>query len=253
MNVVKLVKVADEGNRFERWAGQRLRNLERAHDRHLAAQRARRGLRGLEPELVVAAALQVLDEVGLEGLSIRAIAERIGVRGPALYWHFRNKQALLDEMAEAMLADRADQLKGPAEGEPWWDWLAELARWLRRALVSHRDGARVFAGVTLPFVPTFIYLEDLAVGTLHEAGFSWLDALRAMAALHVYVVGATIEEQSMPSTEDVGEHQGSFPDPARYPSLAAAFGDFDFDADAGFEHGLGLIIAGLRSTRIENP
>src|SRR5215470_14639662 len=143
----------------------------------------------LDPEAVVRAALGVLDEHGLDGLSIRVIAERLNVRGPALYWHFRNKQALLDEMAEAMLAERASELRPPVSGEAWWEWLAHSTTWLRRAVVSRRDGARVFAGVTLPSVPTFLWLEDMAIGFLHAAGFSWPEALRAFATLHVFVVG----------------------------------------------------------------
>jgi TetR/AcrR family tetracycline transcriptional repressor len=235
--------VTEDQKGFGRWGGERGPG---GHDRVLR-HRLEQRLRRLEPHAVVHAALQVLDEAGLEGLSIRAIAERVGVRGPALYWHFRDKQALLDEMAEAMLADRADQLRRPAEGEPWWDWLAETARWLRRAVVSHRDGSRVFAGVTLPSVPTFLYLQDLAIGVLHDAGFSWEQALQGVVSLHVYVVGATIEEQSMPSPAVIQRFEGVFPDADRNPSLAAAFAQFDWDADAGFEHGLGLILAGLRA------
>jgi len=196
---------------------------------------------------VVRAALEVLDQNGFDGLTIRAIAERLNVRGPALYWHFRNKQALLDEMAEAMLAERASELRPPVSGEAWWEWLAHSATWLRRAVVSRRDGARVFAGVTLPSVPTFLWLEDMAIGFLHAAGFSWLEALRAFATLHVFVLGATIEEQSMPPPEVIEEFRGTFPDAVRYPSLAAGFVEFEFDADSGFADGLELILTGLRS------
>ena len=47
-------------------------------------------------------ALRLLNEVGLDGLTLRAIAKELGVQAPALYWHFKNKQALLDEMATVM-------------------------------------------------------------------------------------------------------------------------------------------------------
>jgi len=238
LNGVKLVKVRDDERGFRRWGERRSRRADRVFQHHL---------RRLDPDAVIRAAVEVLDHTGLEGLTIRAIAERLGVRGPALYWHFRNKQALLDEMAEAMLADRAGELRPPADGEPWWEWLAESARWLRRALLSRRDGARVFAGVTLTSQPTLLQMQDLAIGVLHGAGFPWSEALRAVATLHVYAVGATIEEQAMPPPDVLEELGETFPDPLQYPSLAAGFAEFDWDPDSGFEQGLQLILAGLRS------
>jgi AcrR family transcriptional regulator len=58
----------------------------------------------LQPNTVIRAALDLLNEVGVDGLTTRKLAERLGVQQPALYWHFRNKRALLDALAEAMLA-----------------------------------------------------------------------------------------------------------------------------------------------------
>lgn len=214
--------------------------------RQQMARRAR-----LKPETVARAALDVLDDRGLDGLSIREIAKRLGVRGPALYWHFRNKQALLDAMAEAMLAAHADRLRRPHPGEPWWEWLAWTAQWLRGALRSRRDGARVFAGTTMPVETTFLRMLNMEVEVLHAAGFSRVDALRAGITVYLYVIGSTIEEQSMPPPEMFEEAAGSFPDPAAYPSLFSAFAEFQLDADRGFQHGLDLILAGLRVGRAE--
>ncbi|MFP3693803.1 TetR family transcriptional regulator, partial [Burkholderia sp. SIMBA_048] len=58
----------------------------------------------LDREAVVGTALELLNEVGVDGLTTRKLADRLGVQQPALYWHFRNKRALLDALAEAMLA-----------------------------------------------------------------------------------------------------------------------------------------------------
>jgi TetR/AcrR family transcriptional regulator, tetracycline repressor protein len=57
----------------------------------------------LTREAVTRAALRLLDEVGLEGLTTRRLAAELGVQSPALYWHFRTKQDLLGEMAEAVI------------------------------------------------------------------------------------------------------------------------------------------------------
>lgn len=54
----------------------------------------------LQRDTVVRAALTLLNEVGLDGLTTRRLAERLGVQQPALYWHFKNKQALIGALAE---------------------------------------------------------------------------------------------------------------------------------------------------------
>jgi len=60
----------------------------------------------LDKGTVIAAALELLNEVGMDSLTTRKLAERLKVQQPALYWHFQNKRALLDALAEAMLAER---------------------------------------------------------------------------------------------------------------------------------------------------
>jgi tetracycline repressor-like protein len=80
-------------------------------------------------------------------------------------------------MAEVMLADHGDALGLPADDEPWWEWLERTARWLRLAMLSRRDGARVFAGTTLPAERTFLRMLDLVVSVLRTAGFPAADAL----------------------------------------------------------------------------
>ena len=53
----------------------------------------------LSRETVIRAALDLLNEVGVDGLSTRRLAERLGVQQPALYWHFKNKRELLDALS----------------------------------------------------------------------------------------------------------------------------------------------------------
>ena len=58
----------------------------------------------LDRRQVAAAGLKLLNEAGLHGLTLRAIAKELDVKAPALYWHFKDKQALLDEMAVPVAA-----------------------------------------------------------------------------------------------------------------------------------------------------
>src|SRR5438034_11134936 len=99
----------------------------------------------LERRAVARVALRLLDEVGLDGLSLRRLAAELDVQAPALYWHFRSKQDLLDEMAQTMLTDQPWPAE-PAPGQRWDDWLADRARARRRAMLAHPDGARIQAG-----------------------------------------------------------------------------------------------------------
>src|SRR5262245_50664549 len=94
-------------------------------------------------EQVVRVALSVLDETGLEGLTLRRVADALGVRTPTLYWHVKSKQALLDEMATAMVREFAWPT---VIATGWQEWLTAVAGALRRMLLRHRDGARVLSG-----------------------------------------------------------------------------------------------------------
>ncbi len=75
----------------------------------------------------------------------------VGVQQPALYWHFRNKRALLDALAEAMLAENHTH-SVPRADDDWRSFLIGNARSFRQALLAYRDGARIHAG-TRPGAP----------------------------------------------------------------------------------------------------
>jgi AcrR family transcriptional regulator len=99
----------------------------------------------LDRTRVADTALRLLNEVGLDGLTLRAIARELDVKAPALYWHFKDKQALLDEMATEMY--RRMVAGTPLDpGDTWRERLLKTNRGLRAALRGYRDGAKVFSG-----------------------------------------------------------------------------------------------------------
>src|ERR1051326_1046185 len=98
----------------------------------------------LDRAQVVKTAIDLLDEVGLDGLTLRRLAKQLGVQAPALYWHFKNKQELLDQMAETIAHDEAP-LRPVTPDIPWDEWIAQRARDMRASLVRHRDGAMLAA------------------------------------------------------------------------------------------------------------
>jgi TetR/AcrR family tetracycline transcriptional repressor len=217
----------------------------------------------LQREAVVRDALRLLDEVGLDGLTVRRLAEALGVQNPALYWHFKNKQELLNLMAETMLADAFAMVGPPAAGEAWSDWLAGLARTFRRALLSHRDGARVMIAADLSHSPMQADL-DQALGVLHGVGFPVHEALVGILALFDYTLGATIEEQTDPAYPSTGEDINVSQalrheiDVERLPLLARALEENARRATGSgrsemFESGVRLLLAGMQVLRGTAP
>lgn len=158
----------------------------------------------LQPNTVIRAALDLLNEVGVDGLTTRKLAERLGVQQPALYWHFRNKRALLDALAEAMLAENHTH-SVPRADDDWRSFLIGNARSFRQALLAYRDGARIHAG-TRPGAPQ-METADAQLRFLCEAGFSAGDAVNALMTISYFTVGAVLEEQAGDS--DAGERGGT--------------------------------------------
>ena len=212
----------------------------------------------LQRQAVVRVALALLDEVGLDGLTVRRLAGRLGVQNPALYWHFKNKQELLDAMARTMLADAFAGNEPPASRDMWEDWLADVAQRFRRALLTHRDGARVIATADLSG-SDLLDIQEMAMGVLTSAGFDRRTALVSVVAIFDYTLGAAFEEQAEPDhpmwtrSSVLGPRRPSL-DPARVPLLAAASDELTTaassdDLHAGFKGGIHLILTGMAAKR----
>lgn len=211
----------------------------------------------LEREAVVQVALALLNEVGLDAFTVRRLAERLGVQNPALYWHFKNKQDLLDAIARVMIADAFAGIRAPATSEQWADWLADVAERFHFMLLTHRDGARVIATANLTG-SNLLEIQEMALSVLTTAGFDLRTAVVSVVAVFDYSLGAAFEEQAEPDHVTVGRshslesHRPSL-DPARLPLLAAASDELNAaapgDAQAGFKGGIQLILAGMVATR----
>jgi TetR/AcrR family transcriptional regulator, tetracycline repressor protein len=199
---------------------------------------------------VVRGAVDLLARAGLEALTLRRLAAELGVSAPTLYWHVRNKRELLDLMAEALVA-RAGRSTSPAHGQPWWDWLAEQARLQWRVLTSHRDAALVVAGNR----PTESALPDVeeTVASLVVVGFPPAEALRTILSIGNYVIGCAVESQAEAARPSDAERDLRLVrDIEGLPTLRAAMAGVGApDPDAGFEHGLRLLIAGVRARHAE--
>ncbi|MEU9020802.1 TetR/AcrR family transcriptional regulator C-terminal domain-containing protein [Actinomadura sp. NPDC048394] len=196
----------------------------------------------LERDEIVRTAIRLLDEVGLDGLSLRRLARELHVQAPALYWHFASKQELLDQMVTAMAAEGYGP-DAPAPGQPWDDWLAGRARALRDGYRAHRDAVRLAAG-SRPTADRAPAVEGM-LRALCDAGFTPGEALLNLLVITDYVGGAVLEEQAGLGRDDDGLErlQGA---PAADGLLGAAVAEVQGPDDA-FEYGLGLLIDGMRA------
>ena len=191
---------------------------------------------------IVATALDVLNEVGVDALSTRAIAQRLGVRQPALYWHFANRRALLDALNLEILA-RGHTRSQPSPGEPWQTFLRENGRSFRRALLAYRDGARVHAGTEAD--PQNLEDVEAQVAFLVAAGFPIGRAMEVLVAISRYVVGCVLEEQAEPLDGDAGDLDETV---VAYPLVAQALASYrEGGYETMFERGLDLIVSGAET------
>jgi TetR/AcrR family tetracycline transcriptional repressor len=200
----------------------------------------------------VRTALDLLDESGLDALTMRRLADAMDVQAGALYRYFATKQDLLTAMAERMVGGVADAA-GPTGDGDWSEAAARLARALRAALLAQRDGARVFAG-THSTGPNTLSFANSLTGVLREAGFSDAAAARALYAVTNFTVGHTLEEQAaLPPDNDEAADAGTLHDAVTagtYPHLAATLPTLtSTDFTAHFEFGLRLLLDGLRALR----
>jgi TetR/AcrR family tetracycline transcriptional repressor len=193
----------------------------------------------LKREVIIEAALELLDEVGLDEFTTRRLADKLGIQSPTLYWHFKSKRALLDAMAYAMLKEH-DARPLPPHDEDWRAEWRQNAHSFRRALLAHRDGARLHAGM-VP-APSQLPRAEAMMQSLRSAGFSPEEALSIIIALSRFVVGWVLEEQAAASR--AAEGQGELrPSPQEFPLLAEALRlSNSRGADGGFDLGLSLLI-----------
>jgi TetR/AcrR family transcriptional regulator, tetracycline repressor protein len=205
-------------------------------------------------EQIVAAALELLDEAGLDGLTLRQLAGRLGIRAPTLYWHVRDKRELLNLLAGAILEEALAGWREPQPGQPWWEWLAARARVMRTALLAHRDSALVVSG-NRPAASSLPGIER-QLQALAGAGFAPRDGLLALLTLNSFVIGDVLDQQAdesqpRPATEPIAEPGAG---PADWPGgpfpLLRAAAQGMSSPDERFEHGLGVLIDGLRARHL---
>ncbi len=133
-------------------------------------------------EIIVRAGLDLLNEIGLEQLTLRRLAAELDIQAPTLYWHFKCKEELINAMATLILAEDASKLIPAKRPADWKIWVRTFGQGLRNVLLKYRDGARVVAGSRLTDTR---YMETTEVigSRLIEAGFSTREAVVLLSTI----------------------------------------------------------------------
>jgi AcrR family transcriptional regulator len=190
---------------------------------------------------IVTEAVALLDESGLDGVTLRKLAARLGVQAPTLYWHLRNKAELVNALGEAILAPELGRPEPPAGDESWRDWLAGVAQRMRRALLAHRDGARVVSAAHLS--PTMAAVSELAMRTLVDRGLPLRTARLTVLVVQHFTLGHVLAEQSpRPEALDAAELDAYTRD---HPTVVAGITEYfqdGRDVDDLFRDSLAVVL-----------
>lgn len=195
--------------------------------------------RGLTREEVLTAAVKVVDEEGLEALSMRRLGQALGVEAMSLYRHVANKDDLLDGVHGAILA----AVKRPARRGTWQARTRALAHAVRDALRAH-PRALVLFGARPAVAPTSLALFEEALEIVAATGLSIDERLHVVHGLLAYVVGSALWHfGSLGDAPDVDYAALPADDFPRVREVAPRLAHWDVEAE--FELGLDAFLTGV--------
>jgi TetR/AcrR family tetracycline transcriptional repressor len=178
----------------------RREHINRHIDQHMARLNSKLNLK---QDQIIEAALELLSEKGLNDLSLRDIAKKLGIQAPAIYWYFNSKSVLVDYMAEAILQKEFNNLKLRNSDETWQEYLVNNMLRLRKAMLAYPDGGRVVAGAHFFPTVTLPKLFEILLESLIGAGLDSETARCVVVTCVHYTFGVAIEGQSSPSTDQI--------------------------------------------------
>ena len=206
---------------------------------------------GLSRDRVLHVAIELADENGLDGLTMRKLAKELGVEAMSLYNHVANKDDLLDGMIDIVFSE----IDPPAADGDWKQELRKRAVSTRQALLRHRWAVGEMEGRS-DHGPSNLRVHDAVLGCLRGAGFSVEMSVHGMSVQDAYIYGFALQQTDMtPETAEdfaaVAQQQMvDYADAlAEYPHLVEVVGGYvataGYDYEAEFVFGLDVILDGL--------
>ena len=200
----------------------------------------------LSRDKIVDAALRLMEREGLQGVSMRKLAQELDAGAATLYWHVGDKEQLLGLMLDRIVGESKVVEPDP---EHWQEQVKQLARNARELLKSHRDAAQLSMG-RIPAGPNSFpvlerYLAVLASASLPPRVIAYASDMFSL------FVGAFAFEESMPPP-DVAAMGAALQglSPEEYPHLTSLSADLMAgDTDERFEWALELLVRGLEALR----
>jgi len=197
----------------------------------------------LSRERIVATAVELLDAQGVDGLTMRRLADRLGAGVMSLYWHVDNKEEVFDLALNSVL-----KYRGPPQIFESQDWRGEVVHMLedwRASMLHHPWSASLLPRRALG--PNILSRLELLSKTLSRAGVADADLNVAIWSLWNYVMGATITRASFDLSDDdrAAAQQRLEHLSERYPTIERSRLLLDDDWDGAFRKGLGFLLDGL--------
>lgn len=197
----------------------------------------------LSRERIVATAVELLDAQGIEGLTMRRLADRLGAGVMSLYWHVDKKEDVFDLALDAVL-----DYRGPPRTNESQDWRREVVHMLedwRASMLRHPWSASLLPRRVLG--PNILSRLELLSQILSRAGVADANLNAAIWSLWNYVMGATITRASFAVSDDdrAAAQQRLTRLSERYPTIERSRLLLDDDWNGAFRKGLGFLLDGL--------
>ncbi len=195
---------------------------------------------------ITEAAVALLDQEGMEGLTMRRLAERLGVGSTTLYWHVDTKDDVIDLAIDAVFAEIA--IPDPP-AERWRDDIVALLTDHRAALLRHPWTAVMPSRQSPPIGPNFLRWMEFLYATLARTGFVEVQIAAVSWMLLSHVQGSATSESSMllSAADARAGRERILADPQSYPTLIDHRFLADRDWNDGFVLSLNVLLDGIES------
>jgi TetR/AcrR family tetracycline transcriptional repressor len=214
--------------------------------------RPRSGEERLSRETILGAALRIVDDEGLDAMTMRRLASTLGVNPMSIYHHLPNKAAVFAGLAELVFADL--DLADPGDSVPWQDQLKSAARAYRGALRAHPNLALQVLSDTSAVSDVVVVTVEPFYRALDRAGLAPRQIFESVNTIidfvHGFMLGeAAVRAETFELAPDLLERVDRLP-AGKAPTLTRvvqALGPegLHYDFDSGFESGITVLVNGL--------